>query len=165
MVNKLFPCKVLTSMEWKQVSNNSFQTKFEPKMCVQNTFGFTVPFLVMSILIHQRVLKKEILAQGVLTKVGFDHFSLRKSYLCTLCRSIVLFGKWQHKNIDYEDSDIVEPPDDRPESLPLYAPWFSPSPPREDGEEEEAGDDEEVLWERMMAPAALQWGRGPGSGV
>lgn len=100
----------------------------------------------MPTLIHKRELKRESLVQAVLTKVDFDHFSLRKSYLCTLCRSISLFGKMTlHKNIDYEDSDIVEPPEDRPESLPLYAPWFSPSPPREDGEEEEAGDDEEVL--------------------
>lgn len=50
-----------------------------------------------------------------------------------------------HTNISYEDRDMVEPPEDKPESLPLYTPWFSPSPPREDGEDEEAGDDEEVL--------------------
>lgn len=59
-----------------------------------------------------------------------------------------------------------EPPDDRPESLPLYAPWLSPCPPTEEaGEEEDAGDDEEVLCVRRIAPAAPQCGRGPGSGV
>lgn len=31
--------------------------------------------------------------------------------------------------------------------------------------DEDAGQDEEVLWDRKMAPAALQCGRGPGSGV
>lgn len=61
---------------------------------------------------------------------------------------------------------MVEAPDDTPESLPLYAPWPSPSPPSEDdGEDEDAGEDEEALRVRRMAPVALQWGRGPGSGV
>lgn len=62
----------------------------------------------------------------------------------------------KHKSF-YYDSDRDDPPDEKPESLPLYAPWLSPSPPREDdGEEEDAGDDEEVLCVRRIAPAALQ---------
>ena len=38
-------------------------------------------------------------------------------------------------------------------------------PNEDEGEDEDAGDDEELLSERRTAPAALQWGRGPGSGV
>lgn len=55
-----------------------------------------------------------------------------------------LWKMTQLRSVHYEDSDIVEPPDDRPESLPLYVPWLSASPPREEGEEED-GEDEEVL--------------------
>ena len=40
-----------------------------------------------------------------------------------------------------------------------------PSEDEDEGEEDDVGEEEEVLWALRMAPAALQWGRGPGSGV
>lgn len=66
----------------------------------------------------------------------------------------------------YDSTDMVDAADEMPESMLPYAAWPSPIPPREDdGEDEDTGDDDEVLCVRRMAPAALQWGRGPGSGV
>ncbi|TNN61178.1 hypothetical protein EYF80_028563 [Liparis tanakae] len=64
-----------------------------------------------------------------------------------------------HQSAD--STDMVDAPDEMPESLPLY----TPPPNEDDGEDEDAGDEEEALRVRRMAPVALQWGRGPGSGV
>lgn len=77
----------------------AFKPNLHLKMCVKKYIWFhsSIHSLLSCPSYHKRELKRGLLVQAV--RLCFDHFSLRKSYLCTLCRSIGLFGKWLNTKI------------------------------------------------------------------
>lgn len=104
----------------------------------------------MSITDHQRALEYSFFEAVLFSFQAF--FMIKFEASAVFHRSMSLFGfsAHVHNSKNYVRTDM-------PESLLLYVLW--PSPwliDKDEGEDEESGDDEEALCVRRMAPVALQ---------